>query len=63
MQNALNAGDEVMLTSGIFGRVIHIHDERLSVEIATGVTVSVARGAIATVVQPEPVLRDEPEEN
>jgi preprotein translocase subunit YajC len=57
MQSALNVGDEVMLTSGIFGTVTELTDDRLLVEIAPGVTIRVARGAIGNVVP-----RDEPED-
>ena len=57
MQSSLNLGDEVMLTSGIFGRVTELTDDRLMVDIAPGVTIRVARGAIGSVVpteEPEP---------
>ena len=46
MQQALEPGNEVMLTSGIFGTVSEIGDERISVIIADGVTIEVARGAV-----------------
>lgn len=62
MQSALSTGDEVMLTSGIFGRLTSIEDDHLTVEIADGVAVKIARGAVAQVVQQELVV-DEPEEN
>ena len=39
LQNALSAGDEVMLTSGIFGTVEEIVDEQIRVEISPGVSV------------------------
>ncbi len=57
MQSSLNLGDEVMLTSGIFGKVTELTDDRLMVDIAPGVTIRVARGAIGSVVptdEPEP---------
>ena len=53
MQSSLNVGDEVMLTSGIFGTVTDLTDDRLMVEIAPGVTIRVARGAIGSVVRSE----------
>ncbi len=62
MQGSLNVGDEVMLTSGIFGRLTTTEADHLRVEIAEGVTIRVARGAIASVVQDE-LVADEPEEN
>lgn len=62
MQGSLNVGDEVMLTSGIFGRLTTTDGDHLTVDIAEGVTVKVARGAIASVVQDE-LVTDEPEED
>jgi preprotein translocase subunit YajC len=53
MQSALNLGDRVMLTSGIFGTVTELADDRLEVEIAPGVVITVARGAIGSVVPAE----------
>jgi preprotein translocase subunit YajC len=50
MQSAIAVGDEVMLTSGIFGTVQAVVDDRFEVEIAPGVVVTVARGAVGTVV-------------
>jgi preprotein translocase subunit YajC len=50
MQSSLNLGDQVMLTSGIFGTITELTDERLMVEVAPGVTIRVARGAIGSVV-------------
>ena len=60
MQSAIEAGDEVMLTSGIFGTVRSIVDDRFEVEIAPGVVVTIARGAVGTVVT-KAELSDEPE--
>ena len=55
LQSSLTTGNEVMLTSGIFGTVSSADDDHVLVEIATGVTVKVARAAIAQVLTaPEP---------
>jgi preprotein translocase subunit YajC len=62
MQSALKVGDEVMLTSGIFGTLTSVDGEHLHVRVAEGVTVKVARGAIASVVQQQPAVEG-PEEN
>lgn len=51
---ALEVGSEVMLGSGIFGRVQSLEDETVQVELAPGVTVKVVRQAIARVVEPDP---------
>jgi preprotein translocase subunit YajC len=40
-------GDEVMLTSGIFGFVTAMDDEQLWVEVAEGVELRVLRGAVS----------------
>lgn len=53
MQSAVAAGDRVMLTAGILGTVAAVADDRLSVEIADGVTIDVVRGAIGSVIRDE----------
>jgi preprotein translocase subunit YajC len=49
LQAALTVGDDVMLTSGIFGTVTGEADDHLRVEIAPGVVIRVVRGAVASV--------------
>jgi preprotein translocase subunit YajC len=54
MQSTLEVGDEVVLTSGVYGTVRSIDDAVAQVEIADGVTIRVARGAVGQVVQENP---------
>ena len=49
MQRALTVGDEVMLTSGIFGTVQALEDDTISLLVADGVTLKVLRAAIGKV--------------
>lgn len=66
LQSSLTPGNDVMLTSGIFGTVNSITDDHVLVDLAPGVTVKVVRGAVAQVITtPEPVQDDAPgsEEN
>jgi len=51
MQSTLEVGDEVMLTSGVFGVLRATDESEAHVEIADGVIIRVARGAIGSVVQ------------
>ena len=53
MQSAVSVGDEVVLTSGVYGRVSGIEDSVLLLTVADGVTIKVARGAVGNVVQPD----------
>jgi preprotein translocase subunit YajC len=46
MQASLAVGDEVMLTAGIYGVLRSLDDDRVQVELAPGIVVEVARGAI-----------------
>lgn len=43
----LQVGDEVMTTAGIYGRITFMDDELVRLEVAPGVELRVARGAIA----------------
>ncbi len=49
MQSSLTVGDEVVLTSGIYGVVHGIEDDHLLLRVAEGVVVKVARGAVGTI--------------
>ena len=49
MQSSLEQGDEVVLTSGVYGTVRLLEDDHVLVEVADGVVIKVARGAIGTV--------------
>jgi preprotein translocase subunit YajC len=50
LQKSVEVGDDVVLTSGIFGTVVEITDDHLGVEVAEGVAIRVLRGAIASKV-------------
>jgi preprotein translocase subunit YajC len=50
LQSTLEVGDEVLLTSGIHGTVRGLDEGVAQVEIAAGVTIRVARGAVGQVV-------------
>jgi preprotein translocase subunit YajC len=52
MQSSLSVGDEVVLTSGIHGVVRGVDSDVVQVEVASGVTIRVARAAIGIVVPP-----------
>jgi preprotein translocase subunit YajC len=61
MQSAVDVGDEVMLTSGIYGTVTSVGDDRIGVQVATGVELQVVRGAIGSIVTKAEALPGEPE--
>jgi len=66
MQSTLELGDDVVLTSGVFGTIRGLDEGVAQVEIADGVTIRVARGAIGSLRAdpPEPDETPEvPEEN
>jgi preprotein translocase subunit YajC len=60
MQSTLEVGERVMLTSGIYGTLRDVGDQTVDVEIADGVTVTVARGAVGQLV--EETDRGEPDD-
>jgi preprotein translocase subunit YajC len=51
MQSSLTVDDEVMLTSGVFATVREIADDHVKVEIAEGVVIKVARGAVGNKIE------------
>ena len=50
-QSAIAIGTEVMLGSGIYGRVVSLEEETLHLEVAPGTQVKVARQAVVRVVE------------
>lgn len=62
MQGALEIGDDVMLSSGIYGTLATLEGDDVHVVVADGVTIKVARGAIANVVPTETATDDAREE-
>lgn len=61
MQGSLEIGEDVMLSSGIFGTLAAIDGDNVHLLVADGVTIKVARAAIANVVRTETAV-DESEE-
>ena len=45
----LKRGDQVILNSGLKGKVVRVEDKEVGLEIATGVTVKVVKDMISTV--------------
>jgi len=62
LQSALSAGDDVMLSSGLFGSVVDIEGEVIRVELAPGIVVRVHRGAITQIIKDRPA-QTEPEDD
>lgn len=53
MQAALQPGERVLLTSGIFGTIVHTGEKQLIVELAPGLEVTVLKGNVAQRVTPD----------
>jgi preprotein translocase subunit YajC len=51
MQSSLGPGDEVVTIGGLYGTVVGLDDETITLEVSPGVNARYARGAIARVVQ------------
>jgi preprotein translocase subunit YajC len=59
---ALTVGDEVITAGGIHGTIRAVEDTTLSLEVAPGVVITIARGAVASLVglPPGPALDEGP---
>jgi preprotein translocase subunit YajC len=53
LQNEIQDGDEVLTTSGIYGRITKLGESDADLEIAPGTVIHVARGAIGQRIGPE----------
>ena len=54
LQQALQVGDEVVLSAGIFGTIRSLSDARVEIEIAPGTVMTVARQVVVRRVQDLP---------
>ena len=63
LQSTLSENDEVMTTSGIFGRITRLGDDDVDLEIAPGTVIRLARGAIAQRVDADAAPGDGTEAN
>ena len=63
LQNSIQVGQRVMMSSGIYGTVVSLVDDRARLEIAPGTQIDIARAAIAKVdeplAEPGPETRDD----
>jgi preprotein translocase subunit YajC len=63
LQQSIEVGQRVMMSSGIYGTVVSLADDRARLEIAPGTQIDIARAAIAKVDepfdQPAPDARDD----
>jgi preprotein translocase subunit YajC len=57
--NAVDVGDEIVTTGGVYGTVTSIADDTLEVEIAPDVIVKIARGAVGARIAPESEYEDD----
>ena len=53
MLTRIKAGDQVMTTCGIYGKVVRVADKKVYLEVAPNVKLEFALPAIAEVIQPE----------
>jgi preprotein translocase subunit YajC len=49
MLGGLKRGDNIVLSSGVYGKIVRVEDATVGVEIATGVTVKVRKAMITEV--------------
>ena len=49
MQGSLTLGDQIVMTSGVYGTVRGVEDDHVVLEIADGVRIKIARGAVGTI--------------
>ena len=50
MMSILQKGDEVVVAGGLLGRITRVDENYIGVEVASGVTLQVQKGAVQTVL-------------
>lgn len=61
LQN-IQVGDEILTAGGFYAHVREIEEDRLTVEIAPGTNIRIARRAVAAVIPPDDEAEEEEEE-
>lgn len=57
--STLDVGDEVVTSGGLYGRITHLEDNLVHLEVDTDVVVKVAKGSLSRVAAaPEPTKAD-----
>jgi preprotein translocase subunit YajC len=54
MLKNLSKGDEVVLTSGIYGSIVQVQDDKLTLEIASGVRIKTTLQSVAGLADAKP---------
>jgi len=57
--DAMDVGDEIVTTAGIHGTVREIHETTLRLEVAPGVVVTLARGAVSQRHRPSTLIESD----
>lgn len=57
-QNALQVGDKVITTSGIYGQVTKLSDTSVQIQIADKVKIEVAKASVGGYQGQDPVVKD-----
>jgi preprotein translocase subunit YajC len=57
LQSQIKEGDEVLTTSGIYGRIARLSEADADLEIAPGTVIHIARGAIGQRIEPDSLPR------
>lgn len=53
LQNSLAVGSRVLLAAGLYGTVRSVADDRVEIEVAEGVVVTVAKGSVVQILDQE----------
>jgi len=53
MKSNLKRGDNILTSGGIYGKVVNVNEDVLSVEIAKGINIKMTRSGVSTIVNPE----------
>ena len=59
MLKALQSGDEIVTTGGIFGTITNVKDDRFVVRIADNTKIELGKGFVQTVVKSQAAAKDE----
>ena len=63
MVDGLNKGDKVVTNGGIFGTIVKVGDDRITLEVASKVQINIERQQVSRMDKKSGVIKDDEEDD
>ena len=63
MVDSLNKGDKIVTNGGIFGTIVKVGDDRITLEVASKVQINIERQQVSRMDKKSGVIKDDDEDD